>query len=54
MNDVLITLQTIGFLMCVLLLAGFAAAIGPARRLDRRDMHLLHKPGTCIECDADE
>lgn len=51
MHNTLIVLQSIGFLMCLVMAAGFGVAILPARRLDRRDMHLLHKPGTCRDCD---
>lgn len=49
----MIVLQSIGVLLCVVLLAGFAVAIGPARRLDRLDeCHLLHGPDSgCVECE---
>ena len=42
-------LQSLGTLACVVLASGFAAAYGPARR---HDTHLMHRPGTCPECDA--
>jgi hypothetical protein len=41
-------IQTLGILACCVL-AGFSAAgIGPARH---HDAHLMHRPGTCQECD---
>lgn len=46
----MIALQTIGVLLCVLLLAVSAAALVWALRADAAD-HLLHRPGTCNECD---
>lgn len=52
MHDVLITLQSIGVALCIVLAAGFLAAIPWAIRADRADAHLLHKPGTCNVCDA--
>ncbi|UYL88340.1 membrane protein [Arthrobacter phage EvePickles] len=51
----MIQLQSIGILLCVLLAAGFLAYVPIALRLDRRDAHLLHKPGSgCVECDSYE
>lgn len=47
----MIQLASFGLLLCIVLAAGFAAAIPAAWRADRADTHLLHKPGTCIECD---
>jgi len=41
-------LQSLGTLACVVLASGFFAAIGPARE---HDAHLMHRPGTCQECD---
>ncbi|AYR01560.1 hypothetical protein PP639_gp060 [Arthrobacter phage Seahorse] len=40
------------FLMALVVVYGFVVVLPRAIRLDRRDMHLLHKPGTCTECDA--
>lgn len=42
-------LQSLGTLACVVLAGFSAAAIGPARR---HDTHLMHRPGTCPECDS--
>ena len=44
-------LASFGILLCIVLAAGFLAAIPAAWRADRADAHLLHKPGDCIECD---
>lgn len=44
-------LQSIAFLVCLVACVGFGVAIFPARRADKADAHLLHKPGTCNECD---
>lgn len=41
-------LQSLGTLACVVLAGWSFAAIGPARAHDK---HLLHRPGTCPECD---
>jgi hypothetical protein len=38
-------------LLCVVLMVGFGVAIPWAIRADNSDAHLLHKPGTCVECD---
>ena len=46
----MIVLASFGFLACLLLAAAFAVAIPAAVRADRAD-HLLHKPGTCNECE---
>jgi len=46
----MIAMQTIGVLLCVLLLGASAAALVWAVRADAAD-HLLHKPGTCTECE---
>jgi len=46
----MIALQTIGVLLCVLFLGVSGAALVWAIRADAAD-HLLHKPGTCNECD---
>jgi len=42
-------LQSLGTLACVVLAGLSFAAIGPARHHDK---HLLHRPGTCEECDS--
>jgi hypothetical protein len=49
----MIVLQSIGVLLCVVLLAASAVAIPLARRLDRLDeCHLLHGPDSgCVECE---
>lgn len=47
----MIQLQSFGILLCIVLAAGFLAAIPAARRADQADAHLMHKPGDCIECD---
>lgn len=47
----MIQLASFGVLLCIVLAAGFAAAIPAARRADRADAHLLHLPGTCRDCD---
>ena len=39
------------FLMCLVMFIGFAVAIPWAIKADRADAHLLHKPGTCTECE---
>lgn len=41
---------TAGFLLCLVLCIAFGVAIPAALRADKAD-HLLHKPGTCNECD---
>jgi hypothetical protein len=48
----MIQLASFGILLCVVLAAGFLAAIPAAFRADRADAHLLHKPGQCAECDV--
>lgn len=45
-------IQSLGVLLCVLLASGFLAYLPIALRLDARDAHLIHEPGTCAECDA--
>ncbi|WP_168225708.1 hypothetical protein [Pseudarthrobacter sp. NIBRBAC000502771] len=45
---ILYGIQTLGILACCVLAGFSAAAIGPARR---HDTHLMHRPGTCEECD---
>jgi hypothetical protein len=44
-------LQSIAFLFCLVACVGCGVAIFPARRMDRAEAHLLHKPGTCHECE---
>lgn len=38
-------------LLCLVLMVAFGTAIPWAIRADRADSHLLHKPGTCTECE---
>ena len=47
----MIIIQSIGVVLCTVLAAGFLTAIPYAIRADHRDAHLLHKPGTCNDCD---
>lgn len=44
-------LASMGLLACLILFVGFGVSILPAFRADRADAHLLHKPGTCTECE---
>ncbi|AYR00928.1 hypothetical protein PP636_gp45 [Arthrobacter phage Hestia] len=45
-------IQSLGVLLCVLLAAAALAYLPIALRMDARDAHMLHKPGTCADCDA--
>lgn len=47
----MIIIQSIGVLLCLILAVIFGLAILPAIR---HDMHLAHRPGTCLECDTPE
>lgn len=45
-------LQSLGVLLCVVLLAFFGARIGWALRQDWSEYHLLHGPNDgCLECE---
>ena len=47
----MIIVQSIGVLLCLVLMVGFGLAILPAIRADQRDAHMLHRPGSgCPEC----
>jgi hypothetical protein len=49
-----IIIQSIGFILCLVLAVAFGVAIAPARRLDRLDdYHLMHGPDSgCVECEG--
>ena len=51
----MIQLASFGILLCIVLAAGFAAAIPAARRADRAEAHLIHEPGKCPDgaCEDD-
>lgn len=50
----MIIIQSVGVLLCLVLVVGFGLAILPAIRADRGD-HMLHRPeSNCPECDNPE
>lgn len=49
----MIIIQSIGVLLCLVLMVGFGLAILPAYRADRAD-HLLHRPESrCPDCQGE-
>ena len=49
----MIIIQSVGVLLCLVLMVGFGLAILPAIRADQAD-HLLHHPNSkCPECEGE-